>query len=473
MKKKILCFALALCFVFPCMIGLSACNKHTCSWETKWTANETEHWHACKGKNCKEIKDKADHTWNDGEVVAEATEDANGTKKFTCTVCGHEKTESFVFVRTTISDAEEWGKALTFEGVDKYAMTVNTGEYFGEIVIDGTKIHVTEKAKEGNDFVVEDEEYYDQVVSGGETTSYCYRKNTDGEWIKSKTEGYESAASQTDIFVVFQSKFESFEYDQTTKAYKYVGPYVLNNPGVTITFRNVVFKFENGKLVYYSWTGEYVSVNESDTVFQNGEVSYDNISVTLPEIVPVDPRKVKEIIFQNAVLLKYCYNYEHSIEIVEGGLTRNEKTVLEDNNFYFYSNAEMATVSEFITEKYYEKTEDGGVKIYVYNKVGGDWTKKQLIGDEYEEYYTHLPSSYYDYELFAFSYDDFEFDSESGKYVAHNLNVKLMTFTTVELSFFEGKMKEASWKTSDGATYHATITYGSQSVTLPNVESAE
>lgn len=473
MKKKILNFALAICLIIPCMLGLSACGEHVCSWETAWTTNETEHWHKCKDKNCTEVKDKENHTWNDGVIVTEATELANGTKKFTCTVCEYEKTESYVWTRPTVNDADEWNKAMTFEDIDKLALTCNYGNFSGEFVIDGTKIHVIEKEKEGETFVISDEEYYDREVSDGTTKDYCYHK-VNGEWKKTETKDYDTPASQIDVFAVFQNKLNDFEYDDQTKEYK-LDEYVVNNPGVVITFTNVVFKFGNGKLVEYSWTVEYVSVYDSQTMTQSGEISYDNISVTLPTIVPVDPRKVNENVFTSAVLLEFTdvkYNYQHVIEITSGGLTTNEKIVFVDDDYYYYENEELAVGGSVVTEKYYEmiSSDTGPNEIYEYTKSGAVWTKTQLTGDDRDKYSElDITIRYNCYELFAFGYDQFEFDAESGKYVAHNFEQKLMTFPTVELTFLDGRLKEAYWTTSDGATYHATYTYSSNTIEFPEV----
>lgn len=476
MKNKLLSFIFAIFMIVPCCLALTACGnepKDTCTFETVWTANETEHWHACKDKNCTKVKDKANHIWNDGVIVTEATESANGTKKFTCTVCQYEKTESYIWVRNTVKDAEEWNKAVTFDGIDKLDLTVNTDESFGELVVDGTKIHVIEKEKDGETFVSSDEEYYDKVVSAESTTYNFYYKDRDGEWQKTNvvSSGYENALMQTEIFGMFQNKFEDFKYDTQTKEYK-LTQYVLNISGETIIFKNVVFKFENGKLVYYSWTVEYISANDSKTMAQNGEISYENISVTLPAR---DLRKVNENVFKSAVLLEFSdvkNNYEHTMDITRQGLTTNEKIVFENGNFYYYENEELAVGGHFVTEIYYEKEDvEGTDEYYKYTKSDDVWTKTQFTDEDFGTYHRLSPDFRYScYELFAFSYDQFEFDEESGKYVSHNFEQKLMIFPTVELTFLDGRLKEAYWTTSDGETYHATLIYNSSSVVLPIVD---
>ena len=103
MKNRILTHKL-LTIILACAIALmlvlslsvfTACNKdgkHNFSKE--WSNNETHHWHACADKGCKEIKDKAEHSWDGGNVTVEPTTEQKGTMVYTCTVCRREKTES-------------------------------------------------------------------------------------------------------------------------------------------------------------------------------------------------------------------------------------------------------------------------------------------------------------------------------------------------------------------------------------------
>ena len=92
MKRKSF---LAIVTLVLAIILLTACDKgvqHNFSEE--WSNNETHHWHACADNDCKETKDKAEHSWNAGNVTVEPTTEQKGTIVYTCTVCRREKTES-------------------------------------------------------------------------------------------------------------------------------------------------------------------------------------------------------------------------------------------------------------------------------------------------------------------------------------------------------------------------------------------
>ena len=95
MKRKSLftIFAIALMLVLSLSV-LTACNKDgKHNFAEEWSNDETHHWHACADKGCKETKDKAEHSWNGGNVTVEPTTEKEGAMVYTCTVCRREKTE--------------------------------------------------------------------------------------------------------------------------------------------------------------------------------------------------------------------------------------------------------------------------------------------------------------------------------------------------------------------------------------------
>ena len=93
-RKSIFTFcAIALMLVLSLSV-LTACNKDgKHNFAEEWSNDETYHWHACADKGCKETKDKAEHSWNGGNVTVEPTTEKEGAMVYTCTVCRREKTE--------------------------------------------------------------------------------------------------------------------------------------------------------------------------------------------------------------------------------------------------------------------------------------------------------------------------------------------------------------------------------------------
>ena len=89
-KKSIWAFVLAFMLVVPAMFLFSACGKHKHSFSDDWSKSETQHWHACTGKNCEEKSDLADHDF----VWAEKTPAGVHTDKVetgTCSICKYQK----------------------------------------------------------------------------------------------------------------------------------------------------------------------------------------------------------------------------------------------------------------------------------------------------------------------------------------------------------------------------------------------
>ena len=72
------------------MFLFSACGKHEHSFSGDWTKTESQHWHACKDKNCEEKSDLGDHDF----VWAEKTPAGVHTDKVetgTCQTCQYQK----------------------------------------------------------------------------------------------------------------------------------------------------------------------------------------------------------------------------------------------------------------------------------------------------------------------------------------------------------------------------------------------
>lgn len=70
----------------------------------EWSNNETNHWHTAICEHIDEKRDEAAHTWNNGVVTIEPTEEAEGEKTYTCTVCNYTKTE--IIPKLDITDTE-------------------------------------------------------------------------------------------------------------------------------------------------------------------------------------------------------------------------------------------------------------------------------------------------------------------------------------------------------------------------------
>ena len=70
------------------MIGCQTdTDTHEHTYSTDWTSDATSHWHAATCEHTTEVKDKATHSFNEGDVTKPATETEKGEKIYTCSVC--------------------------------------------------------------------------------------------------------------------------------------------------------------------------------------------------------------------------------------------------------------------------------------------------------------------------------------------------------------------------------------------------
>lgn len=139
-------------------------------------------------------------------------------------------------VETTVT-ATEWADALDMTGATNYTIDAVTvvGEsteslHFAEF--DGKTVHVIENNSTETFYYKESNNYF-KIEGGVKKTS------TQDEYV--------SATKQTAGFSAHLA-FNQFTYDETDKAYKADSIYVREEE----QYSNLVFKFENGKLVYYS-----------------------------------------------------------------------------------------------------------------------------------------------------------------------------------------------------------------------------
>ena len=84
--------------------------EHTHAYADTWSSNETDHWYECE---CGDKTDIANHTFCEWETTKEATEDATGSKKHTCSVCGYEETATIPMLSHTHEYSNEWSSNET------------------------------------------------------------------------------------------------------------------------------------------------------------------------------------------------------------------------------------------------------------------------------------------------------------------------------------------------------------------------
>ena len=262
-KSLILTRILLVVLIVPAIFMLYACGEHKHSFDETWQTSETEHWHECVFKNCKETKDRELHTWNDGEITVTPTETADGVKIYTCTVCNRIKTEPVEYVAPTLTQ-EEWDSAMDLTNVSFTRTVVRnySGSESNETTeVSGNLIHFTDSYG-SNCYYEKDGDLY-----------YIYKKDSSNNWVKEDTEkkNYDYIRF---CLSVFAGKRDNFQYDTTEKVYYCQEIKVKTAAGPTEIYSNPKFKFENGKLVSIT--------TSSSSGTMNMTFKYKDVTITLP-----------------------------------------------------------------------------------------------------------------------------------------------------------------------------------------------
>ena len=95
------------------LLGVIGCKEpeiHIHTYSEAWTKDETNHWHAATCGHKDEVIDKAAHTFGDWTVTKEPTEEVEGSREKSCTVCGYTVPEVIEKLAHTHKFATDWTK---------------------------------------------------------------------------------------------------------------------------------------------------------------------------------------------------------------------------------------------------------------------------------------------------------------------------------------------------------------------------
>ena len=276
--KKIVSMLLAVCMCLSVVVMFTACGdeEHTHTYQTEWSKDATHHWHACSGEDCTDVADKAEHTWNDGEITTEATAEADGVKTFTCTACGQTKTDSVKYTVSATVTKEEWENAF-----DEFVH----GSF--SITLDGRHLETTDNRRTWltTHIVTPTTQKMGGVINGVEGLYYviveniviynCYYNAESDSWDKVEVSEYSqenwfatyNGASKEsgnviidEIFYPYHLKYDSFSYDENSDCYL-CDEISLSDGLNNDKYTDIVVSFSNGKIqkilcTYYDISSE-------------------------------------------------------------------------------------------------------------------------------------------------------------------------------------------------------------------------
>lgn len=223
------------------VLPIALSHKHDFSAE--WVSDGENHWHACTGKDCDEIKDKAVHTYDNAcdttcnvcgatRTVGEHVYD--NACDTTCNVCGATRTASeHVYenaydetckvcgaaraLRYQAKDKGEWMTAVDFADMTHFYITVTFEGSYGEFVRDGNVLWIVTYEDGEGGMSKEDESFY---VKDGET---YYLVEWEGDSLYRRKSGdkddYEGYFEELSCLVTGSLKYSDFNYDETTHQY--------------------------------------------------------------------------------------------------------------------------------------------------------------------------------------------------------------------------------------------------------------
>ena len=224
--KKLVSILLLATMLLTTAVALSACG-HKCAFSTAWSTDAAAHWHACEDESCVEIADKADHTWNNGEITTEATQEADGVKTFTCTVCGYAKTEPVAFTGMT---EDAWNAAFSADVFKNFT-------YNEDSKVSAPGVEVTTLATY---------KFTESAASMSATVA--------GQTQTQNVPAAELETVRTSLINSIKelTNFEDYRYDAETKSYVLDGTVHITSLGVDLDTSSLIF--EDGKLVKLIYT---------------------------------------------------------------------------------------------------------------------------------------------------------------------------------------------------------------------------
>ncbi|MDY5830830.1 MAG: formylglycine-generating enzyme family protein [Treponema sp.] len=126
---------------------------HTHKFSSDWTSNATDHWHAATCEHVEEVSNKTAHTFGEWKTTVEATEETEGKKEHSCSVCSYKEEQSLAKLNHThkfssdwTSDATDHWHAATCEHTEE--VSGKTAHIFGEWTVTTEETEETEGKKE-------------------------------------------------------------------------------------------------------------------------------------------------------------------------------------------------------------------------------------------------------------------------------------------------------------------------------------
>ena len=204
---------------------------HIHEYPADWKSDENSHWHECE---CEERAELAPHIWDNGEVTKEPTDAQEGTRTYTCTVCGRTRTED---IPATGGGSSSGGG--NSGGETTYAVSVPSALRGGKVKAEprragkGKTVTLTAEAADGytlETLTVKDRKGNSLSLTRGEGDSYTFtmpasRVTVEAEFGPKaagveKPQGPEPVEPEKPVLPFTDVKESAWYYDTVAEAYR-------------------------------------------------------------------------------------------------------------------------------------------------------------------------------------------------------------------------------------------------------------
>ena len=159
--------------------------EHKHKFATDWTKDETHHWYAATCGHTTEVSEKAEHSFGDWTITKEPTEEAEGSREKSCTVCEYTVPEVIEKLEHKHKFASEWTSDETnhwHASTCGHEVTEGkTVHSFGDWTITKEAICTEEGSKTGVCEVCK-KEVTEKIDAKGHSYSEIWSKDASGHW---------------------------------------------------------------------------------------------------------------------------------------------------------------------------------------------------------------------------------------------------------------------------------------------------
>lgn len=371
-----------------------------------------------------------------GDAVVTATADG---KKATCNVKVNAPAP-----KPEVTE-DEWKEALSETTFTNFSarLTMSDDTENGlelKADLDNNKYHYTDNTGTDYYFAKESDDNYYKYEKGAADEDYTKTETTQSD--------YEEQLSSLEHMCVllFKDSFASVTYDSENNAY--VGESVDIGDGNTY---NIIFKFDNGKLVY----ADIDFGEEARMILEYSQ--YGGIAITLPTVGGEQPVVGEEVTAEQwAELMQGATKF--TIDVTDSGTPVTKIKIDGDKRSQENSQGKQIFVKDGSTYSQYTYDND-------------TWTKSDLTQSVYEQYtdlYAHM-LSFFQNDFSSFTYSEGAYTATAIDKTA-DMNSELQN---VEIKFADGALTSVKFDSVSGepaqTVSYAVSAVGSTTIDLPPV----